>query len=280
MKCRIKELLTGSGADACGIVKARIFDEFAPALSEGKYPFCDKIGITPFDVMEDAESVIVFAVSYHSKRSGNVSSYAFGMDYHKVLPEIAKPAIDYLKENGFSAEFFTDNGSLPERHLAQLAGLGFVGKNHCLIHPKLGSFTFIGYILTNCPIDADAPLEMSCMDCGKCIDACPSGALKSRDFSKCLSYITQKKGELTESEAELIKSGGSIWGCDICQRVCPHNADAPEAVRQEFRIDLMPNVEIDRDITNREFREKYGEKAFSWRGKNVILRNQKLVKGR
>ncbi len=274
MKNKLKELLFCSGADDCGITA--LDNNFAPAFGEGKYPFCEKIGAgIP---LPEVKSAIVFVVSYNSKKTGNLSAYAFGRDYHKVLPEVAASAIELLRKNGYTAECYTDSGSLPERELAYRAGLGFIGKNHALIHPRLGSFIFIGYILTNCELEADSPLGLSCRACGKCLDACPSGALKSKDFYTCLSYITQKKGELSDSEAALIKACGTIWGCDICQRVCPHNADAPVATKAEFSQNLTLNLEIDEALSNAEFKKIYGEKAFSWRGKGVLLRNQKLLK--
>lgn len=278
MKSKLKELILNSGADDCGICKATVFDELAPALSEGKRPFGEKITTDPFAVTADAKSIVVFAVSYNSRKVGNISSYAYGKDYHRVMPEIAAPALKFLKESGFCADFFADTGTLPERHLAYRAGLGFIGKNHCLIHPRLGSFIFIGYIITDCPLDADSPIAEKCADCGECTAKCPSGALGKNDFRLCLSYITQKKGELSPDEAALIKKTGCAWGCDICQRVCPHNAAAPEATHPAFSENLITELNIPEDISNREFAALYGEKAFSWRGKNVILRNLGILK--
>lgn len=280
MKQRVKEYLLKAGASDVGITNARVYTELLPVLQAQSTCFSDfeaEKRINPFLTMEDVKSIIVFVVSYKSELSGNISSYAYGKDYHKVLKELAKPAMDILNQNGYKAEVFADTGDLPDRHLAYLAGLGFKGKNHCLIHPKFGSFVFIGYILTDCPLEEDAPLECSCANCGKCIDACPSQALSSGNFDDCLSYVTQKKGELTEKEQELIKSSGTIWGCDICQRVCPHNQSAPNAALDAFSNDLITNLTVPENITNREFKALFGDRAFSWRGKNVLIRNQKIL---
>ena len=182
MKQIIKETLIKAGASDSGIAKARVYNELLPRLQSVSTCFSDVLTekkINPFLVMDDAESVIVFLVSYKSDLSGNISTYAYGIDYHKVLPDIAKPVVELLREKGYKAEVFADTGDLPDRHLAYLAGLGFIGKNHCLIHPRFGSFVFIGYILTNCPLEEDKPLEDSCMNCRKCIKACPTDALST-----------------------------------------------------------------------------------------------------
>ena len=280
MKQIIKEKLKKAGASDSGIAKARVYDELLPRLQADSTCFSDVFTekkINPFLIMEDAESVIVFVASYKSDLPGNISTYAYGKDYHKVLPDIAKPVVEFLKQEGYKAEVFADTGDLPDRHLAYLAGLGFIGKNHCLIHPEFGSFIFIGYILTDCPLEEDKPLEISCINCGKCIDSCPTDALSTKDFNTCLSYITQKKGELSEKEIGLIKENGTIWGCDICQKVCPHNSDSPTATHPDLCENLITNLKIPEDISNREFKAQYGDRAFSWRGKNILIRNQKLT---
>lgn len=233
--------------------------------------------LNPFLIMKSAKTIITYVVSYKSDRLGNISSYAFGKDYHMVLKEIAKAGIEILNDAGFSGVSFADTGDLPERYLAYLAGLGVIGKNHSLIHPKWGSFVFIGYIITDCKIDPDTPLDGTCKNCGKCLEACPTGSLESGDFSKCLSFITQKKGELEGGEEDLIRKNGSIWGCDICQRVCPHNSHAQNAENPDFCHDLITDLKIPEDISNREFKAQFGDRAFSWRGKNIIIRNQRIM---
>lgn len=280
MKQAVKQALIKAGASDSGIVRARIYDEFLPYLPKNGTCFSGisaEKRVNPFLIMEDAKSVIVFVASYKSDIPGNISTYAYGKDYHKVLPKIAEPCAELLKKKGYKSIFFADTGDLPDRYLAYLAGLGFFGKNHCLIHPTFGSFVFIGYILTNCPLEEDKPLNSACLNCGKCVSACPSAALKTGNFELCLSHITQKKGELTLAEEELIKSNGTVWGCDICQRVCPHNASAPNAVLDDFSKNLITKLHIPENISNREFKSAFGDRAFSWRGKNVIIRNQKLT---
>lgn len=274
MKKMLSDALINAGASDVGICRARVYDEISTYMQNtADY----RKRIDPFLLMPSAKSVIVFVVSYKSELSGNISKYTYGKDYHTVMKEIADSAIKILESNGYIGKAFSDTGDLCDRHLAYLAGLGFLGKNHMLIHPKFGSFIFIGYILTDCPLEADKPLEKSCINCGECIRQCPSGTLLSGDFSKCISHITQKKGELSEDEQALIKKGKLIWGCDICQNVCPHNKNAPYATNPAFCDDLITELNIG-EISNREFLRKYRDRAFSWRGKNVIVRNIKIKK--
>lgn len=286
MKNRIKELLYSFGVSAVGVLRAQEFKDLHPILKKrGNVSLVEKDiekRINPFLIMPDAKSIIVCLFSYHTKNKGNISSYAFGKDYHKVIEEKLKKASNLLEKSGYEALCFCDNSPLCDRFLAYRAGLGFVGKNGMLINEEIGSEFFIGYIITNCLIDSDKPLEnTACIGCNRCINSCPGGAL-DEDFgfneNLCASFLTQKKGELAKEEKEIIKKSGFIWGCDICNTVCPYNQNAPITTIEEFKNDTIENLVIDDNISNREFREKFENRAFSWRGKNVILRNSKLFK--
>ena len=286
----MKTTLIKSAADnycsEIGFVKARIFKEFLPFLEKrGIVSFCEtdfEKRINPFFMMEDAKTVIVCLFSYNTGIHNKISSYAHGKDYHRVLTDILEKISKPLTENGYKIKAFTDNSLLPERYLAYLAGLGFFGKNNMLINKKLGSKFFIGCILTDCEIEEDNPIEnVLCIGCDKCINSCPGGALGdgfSFDENKCASFVSQKKGELSEEEKALIKKSGFIWGCDICSDVCPYNEKIEITKIPEFSQNLIDVVEIDSDMTNKEFMKKYGDRAFSWRGKNVLLRNINIIK--
>ena len=275
----IKDALIKAGASDVGFLTARKFTELRGKVTDSTcFSGVDEDKrINPFLIMESAKTIITYVVSYKSDLPGNISSYAYGRDYHLVLREIGNIGIDILKEHGFSGVSFADTGDLPERYLAYLSGLGVIGKNHSLIHPKLGSFVFIGYIITDGVFEADKPIDGDCKNCGKCIESCPTKALTTGDFSKCLSFITQKKGELKEAEEELIRKSGCIWGCDICQKVCPHNEEVPNSQNPNFCHHLITNLIIPEDISNARFKREFGERAFSWRGKNVLIRNQRIV---
>lgn len=286
MKKRLKTLAARLGIEEIGIVSAKIFHDYKEILEKrGSVSLAEpdvEKRINPFITMPRVKSIIVCLFSYNVRKKGNISSYAFGTDYHIVLKKKLEQLSKPLTENGYLAECFADTGALSDRYLAYNAGLGFYGKNGMLINKKLGSWFFIGYIMTDCEMEEDKPsADSMCIGCGKCIKACPSGAIKDGfefDEKLCASYITQKKGELSSEEQEIIKKSGYIWGCDICQKVCPHNIDAAETDIDEFKNNLICNLEIDENISNREFKRMYGDRAFSWRGKSVLIRNKNLFK--
>ncbi len=231
------------------------------------------------EILKNARTAIVCAFNYYAgTEKGNISRYAQGEDYHITVIKKMEPIAAFLKEGGFSAQIFADTGFLNERLLAVQSGIAFIGRNRMAISPKFGSYFFIGYLLTDCEIKKDKKCEKKCANCGKCEEVCPLGALHGGFCEeKCLSYITQKKGDLTETEAEAVKNAKTVWGCDICQEVCPHNRDIPVTEIDEFKKNRIINLEISEEISNREFKKIYGNRAFSWRGKGVILRNQKIL---
>ncbi len=278
MKSKIKQTAAAQNISAVGVCRARVFSELEEKLGENTPMVTKNIAerIDPFLHMPTAKSIIVCLFSYNNggKRS-NLSLYARGEDYHKVVKRKLEKLCAVLEEKGYLAQSYCDTGELCERYLAYQAGLGFFGRNNFLINPEYGSYTFIGYILTDAEIEADKPLEGGCQDCGRCEKCCPGGALSKDSFNaqKCASYITQKKGDLTLNEREIIKKSGTVWGCDICQTVCPHNENARLTEIDEFRTNLIENLQVTMAESNREFKKKYQDRAFSWRGFDVIKRN-------
>jgi len=286
MKKTIMEQLAAQGACAAGVVRARKLTELREILEKrGSVSLCEpdiEKRINPFLLMPEVKSIIVCLFSYCLRRKTRVSEYAMGLDYHIVIKARLKKASELLKDKGYRAEVYADNAPLPDRYLAYLAGLGFFGKNGMLINEKYGSKVFIGYILTDCSIEEDKPLDNRyCVGCGKCTAACPGGAIGENfgfDEGRCVSYLTQRKGELSAVEAEIVKKSGYIWGCDICQNVCPYNYAAPVTDIDEFGKNTVEDILITDDMTNREFKERYGNRAFAWRGKGVLKRNTDLYK--
>lgn len=207
----------------------------------------------------------------------NISIYSHGKDYHLVTRRILTSVADSLGLSGYDVH--SDTGPCIDRRLALEAGLCFEGKNGLCINDRYGSYFFIGYIACNLELDVTKPLDKKCIGCNRCVEACPGGALgEVFDIDRCLSHITQKKGELSPFEAELVKKGELVFGCDVCQRVCPHNEYAEHTPIEEFRDNRITSLfedELSR-MSNKEFISKYGDRAFSWRGKKVIERNLKL----
>ena len=219
---------------------------------------------------------------YTEGETGNLSMYARGEDYHSVAMRKLKVIAEKILDFGASrAEIHVDKGVLDDRDGAFRAGLGFYGKNGMLICEEYGSYFFIGQIVHDLDVGEDSPSEKTCMECGRCISECPGGALSGDGFclEKCLSHISQKKGELSEDEAELIKKSGMCWGCDVCQSVCPHNIGIGNTAMPEFTAQRITSLNTDdvEGLSNREFKEKYGSYAFSWRGKATLLRNLKIL---
>lgn len=233
------------------------------------------------------KSAIVCLFPYYVEHTGpsNLSRYTWGTDYHLVINEYLEKLIEKLQKKNTSAQFskHCDTSPLADRYMAYLAGLGFYGKNNCFISPKWGSYVVIGTILTTLEFEPNTPLEQSCMGCNRCITACLGQCLRHEEFKydTCKSYLTQKKGELTDQEQHIIAKTPLLFGCDVCQEVCPHNQGIPTTPILEFQ-QIEPHIDINEleMLTNKEFKAKYGHRAFSWRGKKILLRNQEIIEGK
>ncbi len=229
--------------------------------------------------------VCLFPYYVEHKDPSNLSRYTWAKDYHLVINEYLKKLIEKLQIMNTDAQFsiHCDTSPLADRYMAYLAGLGFYGKNNCFISPKWGSYVVIGTILTTLELDPDTPLTQSCMGCNRCITACLGQCLGHDEFKfdTCKSYLTQKKGELTSEEEHIIAKTPLVFGCDVCQEVCPHNKDIPTTPIPEFQS-VEPYIDIDEldSLTNKEFKAKYGQRAFSWRGKKILIRNQEIIESK
>lgn len=268
--------------DLENIIKDRTKKDFITGMEETSI----EKRINPRASMENAESIIVCAFPYFVEDvvDSNLSKYCYGMDYHIVVKEKLQQIADYIDSEieGFQYMIFADNGPLVDRYLASVSGIGYYGINNNIITDEYGSFVFIGYIINNYYFESDKKSEKSCAKCGKCITSCPGKAILG-DFEmnpkKCLSYITQKKEDLSEDEKIALKNNKKIFGCDICQDVCPHNISISKTNIKEFKEELIYNLEEEEinNISNKEFRRRYKEKAFSWRGKKIIQRNIEIL---
>lgn len=245
----VKSKALACGFDACGIAPAEPFDELnrltawlARGHNAGMNWFERSIAkrLDPRLVLPGAHAIVSCAVVYNTDKPYSatlprdraaVARYAWGDDYHAVLERRLETLEAWMRaESGddFASRRYVDTGPLSEKAIAARAGVGWIGKNTCLINQELGSWLFLGEIITTVPLDCDNPVSDRCGTCTLCIDACPTGALfepYQLDARKCLSYLTiEHRGDLPQAAAAAV--GNHLYGCDICQDVCPWNRRA------------------------------------------------------
>lgn len=198
-----------------------------------------------------------------------------------VLGRRLQTVVDTLVQQHPDHHFIpgADNNPVPELAAAELAGVGWRGRHGLRIVPPYGSYVFLGTILTDLDVSQTGPSPgtLCGAHCRACQKACPTGALTDTgcDLSKCLSELTQKKGDLPPEVAAQITHSPTVWGCDLCQRACPHNQNAVLTPLPEFREDLLPSLTLEdlEGLSNKAFRRQYAARAFSWRGIAPLKRN-------
>jgi epoxyqueuosine reductase len=242
---------------------------------------------TPSLVAPEARSVVVVLDNYYSPdaaadlRAPRVAKYARGEDYHRVTLQRLDRLADFLRQNGAGfARSFSDAGPVPERELAQRAGLGWIGKNTMLIREGVGSFFFIGSVFTDLVIAADPPFALDrCGSCTRCLDACPTDAFvapRVLDATRCISYLTiEHRGPIPEERVPELE--GFAFGCDICNDVCPWNRRFAEVTQiPEFRprTDLHGiAVDFFDRMDEAEFARRFGDTPLERPGLAGMRRN-------
>lgn len=220
----------------------------------------------------DCAAAIAIIFPYYNKSAfgGNISAYCSLQDYHTVVMEQLKSICEELsaKYPGHSFVPFVDSSPVDEVDMAVKAGLGVKGDNSLLIHPEFGSYVFIGEILTTLPLETTCCEDKGCLHCGRCAAACPGSAISRGkvDTDSCASHISQKKGELTEEERKILSRAHTVFGCDICQTVCPMNRKVEER-ENLFSDDIIST------ITHENVENLYKIRPFGWRGLPVLKRN-------
>ncbi|MHC4436806.1 MAG: tRNA epoxyqueuosine(34) reductase QueG, partial [Planctomycetota bacterium] len=234
--------------------------------------------LNPTRLFENARSVIVVGLNYTPPKHksippvtdapmGRVAGYAQYEDYHSFVKERLRKLADFAKStagSGVRSKICVDSVPLAERALAVRAGLGFIGKNHMLINPELGCRIFLGEIITDLELPHDEPVAGGCADCRKCLDACPTGALRSDgqfDAGLCINYLTiEYKGQIPSGPAE--KIGDRLFGCDECIAACPYQQKAPACKNRQFkfypgraRINLHEILNLDAEGFEAKFAE-------------------------
>jgi epoxyqueuosine reductase len=208
--------------------------------------------LSPAKLTEGAQSVIVVGLNYTLPKlragypgaaapTGRVANYALYEDYHQFVKERLRDIaalLNLLVDAEFKFKICVDSAPLAERALAVRAGLGFIGKNHMLINPELGCQIFLGEIVTSLKLPPDEPVAGDCSNCRKCVDACPTGALRGDgqfDAPRCINYLTiEHKGPIRLELAE--KIGDRLFGCDECVLACPYQKGAPACANEQFKF--------------------------------------------
>ena len=248
----VKQKATELGFDLCGIAPVDSFPELAFLREWLDRGYAATMGwmarsvdrrADAREVVPGARSVIVTGTLYNVDRPysrdlpsdvARISRYAWGDDYHDVLKRRLDQLLAWIRAESpgeFDARAYVDTGPVQERVYAQYAGLGWIGKNACLINPELGSWLFLSEIITTLPLEPDTQGLEQCGSCTRCLEACPTGALVEPgvlDSNRCLSYLTiEHRGPIPEEYR--LALGTHVYGCDICQEVCPYNQPAPQS---------------------------------------------------
>ena len=301
---KIKQYAREIGIDLIGFTTAEPFEALEERLIERK----DKGHLSGFEepdikkrcnpklVMETAESIIAIGVAYQVSKDhvkdfrekglkGRMARTAWGRDYHVVLREKMQILVGFIQTLVPNLEYMinVDTGPLVDREVARRAGLGDYGKNNVLIHPVFGSYIYLGNILVNIELKPDQPIAIDCGDCSRCISACPPKALlgpKEMNAKRCISFNTQRKDRIPlEMRTKMHKN---IYGCDICQEVCPFNQNTKIMNHEEFmptKISHKPDLEWLLNISNKDFKETFSTTASGWRGKKILQRNALIAIG-
>jgi epoxyqueuosine reductase len=241
------------GFDACGVATAadhpelRFYREWLDRGYAGEMAYLHRTAERRADVrnvVPSARTVIVTATVYNTDRPystecpdpgrAQIARYAWGDDYHDVIGARLDSLLAWMREQSpdrFDARAYVDTGPVQERVYAQYAGIGWIGKNSCVINPELGSWVFLAAIICSLPLEVDAPSLDQCGTCTLCLEACPTQALVAPgvlDSTRCISYLTiELRGDVPGDHRAGV--GSHVYGCDICQEVCPWNAAAPHS---------------------------------------------------
>jgi len=301
----VRRIAREVGFDTCGIARAAPIgraDYLREWLEAGRvgsmgylHKHLDK-RLDPRGMLEGAQSVIVVALLYHQNspqavedcpaaKTGRVAMYAWGDDYHDVLGAKLNEMIERVRPalvEKFEAFVCVDTAPIVEREWAAAAGIGWIGKNTLVLNRELGSYFFLGVVVTTLELEPDEPVEDHCGSCTACLEACPTAAFTApyhMDASRCISYLTiEHRGDISKPFQEMM--GDWIFGCDVCQEVCPHNRKA--AVTREPRFaprETVARLPVDevRLWDEQEYRARFQGSAILRAKVGMMQRNARIV---
>ena len=290
------------GFDACGIASATVLESESALVEqwlneghEGEMSYLTRNKEKRYDprlLVEGTKSIVTVLYNYYPKQQigdgehFKIAKYAYGADYHDVLKRKLRQLLERIETQTGKLDgvrVFVDSAPVLDRAWAVRCGLGFVGKNTTLIHPKKGSFFFIGHLFLPVALaETGQELTNRCGRCTKCLDACPTHALEAPfhiDARKCISYLTiEYKGSLADMDPRTFK--GWMYGCDICQDVCPYNRFALPNLEPEFQPSerLMAMHEDDwKNLTEADFKALFKHSAVQRAGYEGLKRNIEFI---
>lgn len=290
------------GIDKIGFTTAEPFDYLKESLEEQKaaghtsgfeHPVIEE-RLYLEKTFDRPQSIIAIALAYPTKiheevpkdeKRGQFARASWGIDYHDILRDRLNQLITFIQsrasvwqqEEAWRFAPQVDTGELVDVAVAQRAGLGFIGRNGLLITEEYGSFVYLGEIVTNIVFEPDEPGVFGCGDCTRCVTACPTKALLGdgrMNAQRCLSYQTQTKGLMPNEYRKKMRN--VIYGCDICQLVCPYNQGKDFHFHEEMEPkveEVYPKLKPMLSLSNKEFKQQFGHLAGSWRGKKPLQRN-------
>lgn len=297
-KRHLTEIAKSLGIEKTGVAKAEQVSESARKIHErwissgrhGEMGYMAKyedVRNDPRNLLPNARSIISCAINYYPKEkqcpdAPLIASYALGRDYHEAVRERLEALALSLRENyGGETRVCVDTAPIMERYWAVQAGVGFIGMNNQLIIPGKGSHFFLGEIIATLEIEPDEPCNLTCGECRRCIESCPTKALQddgSCDTRHCLSYLTiEYRGELPAN----LNIGNHLYGCDHCQEVCPHNRHAEPTGIEEFRASErllgLTGDDVER-MTQQEFSEQFRHSPIKRTKLSGLQRNLRYIK--
>ena len=292
------------GFAACGFAKAapvseamtHVLDHWTKSGYHADMQYMERnrdLRLDPTQLVPGCQTLIVVALNYYPQQQlphegYQIAYYAYGKDYHRVVKDKLLQLLTYIKTliPDVEGRAFCDTAPLLERYWAVQAGLGFIGLNRTLIIPGKGSYFFLGVLAVTAPLETPTiglfeSSPFACGDCKRCLIACPTGALTREgiDCRRCLSYLTiEHRGPIPEAMAH--KLGRRIYGCDTCQRVCPHNKNAQST--EEISFSMSPDVaaltpEEWHSLTPERYKELFKHSAIERAGYEGLMRNIKTV---